>query len=83
MNLGLPEIIVILIVVLIVFGPSKVPEFSRAIGRAMREFRKAMADLEDTLEAETSARDSPSAEPLTSAPEGDQPPSDHREDTES
>lgn len=53
MNLGVPEIIVIALVALIVFGPSRLPELSRAVGRGMREFRKAVSEMEDRIEAES------------------------------
>ena len=48
-GIGAGEFIVILIVGLIVFGPSKLPEVGRAIGKALREFRKAQAALSATL----------------------------------
>lgn len=44
--LGYPEIILILAVVLLIFGPSKLPEMARALGSAMREFQKATTQLE-------------------------------------
>ena len=44
--LGYPEIILILAVVLLIFGPSKLPEMARTIGSAMREFQKAASQLE-------------------------------------
>jgi len=47
MSLGLSEIVVLLVVVLIVFGPARLPELSRAVGKGVREFRKAMRQLED------------------------------------
>lgn len=47
------DTIVIVIVVFLVFGPDKVPEVARAIGRGMREFRKAMAELERSVEEGT------------------------------
>ena len=40
-GIGMPELILILIVGLVVFGPSKLPEIGRSLGKAMREFRKA------------------------------------------
>ena len=49
-GIGAGEFIVILIVGLIVFGPSKLPEVGRAIGKGLREFRKAQAALSATLE---------------------------------
>lgn len=55
MNLGLPEIIVIGIVALLIFGPSRLPELSRALGRGMREFRKAVSEIEDRIETESEA----------------------------
>ena len=48
-GIGAGEFIVILIVGLIVFGPGKLPEVGRAIGKALREFRKAQAALSATL----------------------------------
>ncbi|HWS44445.1 MAG TPA: twin-arginine translocase TatA/TatE family subunit [Acidimicrobiia bacterium] len=48
MNLGLPEIFVILLVALIVFGPQKLPEVARQIGVAMRHLRQ----MQDTVRAE-------------------------------
>ena len=54
MGLGYSEIIVLFLVILIVFGPRKLPELSRAIGRGMREFRKAMRGLEDAWEGAAS-----------------------------
>jgi sec-independent protein translocase protein TatA len=53
MNLGPGEIIVIVLVILIFFGPKRIPEFSRALGRGIHEFRKAMRDIEDQLEEHT------------------------------
>lgn len=48
-GIGAGEFVVILIVGLIVFGPSKLPEIGRAIGKGLREFRKAQAALSQTL----------------------------------
>ena len=48
-GIGAGEFIIILIVGLIVFGPSKLPEVGRALGKGLREFRKAQAALSATL----------------------------------
>ncbi len=40
-DVGVPELLLILIVVLVVFGPGKLPEVGRALGNALREFRSA------------------------------------------
>jgi len=46
LNIGAGELILILIVVLIVFGPGKLPEVAKAMGKAVREFRKASSNLQ-------------------------------------
>lgn len=48
-NLGTGEIIIIVLVILIFFGPKKIPEIAQGIGKGMREFKKAMKDVEDEL----------------------------------
>ena len=50
-NLGPMEILVILVVALIVFGPKKLPEIGKSIGRGLREFKKASNEVMSTLEA--------------------------------
>jgi sec-independent protein translocase protein TatA len=47
-SLGAPEILVIFIVALVVFGPSKLPEFGKSLGEAIRGFKKAINDTEKT-----------------------------------
>ena len=47
-SLGAPEIIVIFVVALVVFGPSKLPEFGKSLGEAIRGFKKAINDSEKT-----------------------------------
>ncbi len=46
-GLGGQELLLILFVVLLFFGPSKLPELARGLGKGMREFKKAQADLEN------------------------------------
>ena len=45
-SLGMPELIVIFIVALIVFGPSKLPDLGRSLGEAIRGFKKAVSENE-------------------------------------
>ena len=45
MGLNFSELIVILVIVLILFGPGKLPEMGRALGRGIREFKKAQKDV--------------------------------------
>ncbi|HEX9265585.1 MAG TPA: twin-arginine translocase TatA/TatE family subunit [Candidatus Binatia bacterium] len=47
-SLGAPELIVIFVVALVVFGPSKLPELGKSLGEAIRGFKKAMNDVEKT-----------------------------------
>ncbi|MEI7811277.1 MAG: twin-arginine translocase TatA/TatE family subunit [Ignavibacteria bacterium] len=48
-NLGAGEIILIILVILIFFGPKKIPEIAQGIGKGMKEFKRAMKDVEDEL----------------------------------
>lgn len=51
-SLGVPELLLIFVVVLIVFGPRRIPEIGRTLGKALGEFRKATDDLKSTIERE-------------------------------
>lgn len=55
MNLGVPELLVIFIVALIVFGPKKLPELGRSLGRGLNEFKRASNELKNTLDEEIRA----------------------------
>ncbi|WP_121661833.1 twin-arginine translocase TatA/TatE family subunit [Metabacillus litoralis] len=44
-NIGVPGLILILIIALVIFGPSKLPEIGRAFGRTLSEFKSATRDL--------------------------------------
>lgn len=52
MNLGLPEMIFIFLLALIIFGPRKLPEIGRQIGKAMGEFKKASNEFKSQIEGE-------------------------------
>jgi Tat protein translocase TatB subunit len=54
-TLGGPELFLILIVALIVFGPRKLPEMGKSLGKMMAEFRKASNDFQRTIEDEVEA----------------------------
>jgi TatA/E family protein of Tat protein translocase len=51
-SLGFPELLMIFFVALIVFGPRRLPEIGRSIGKALGEFKKATNDMKLTLEEE-------------------------------
>ncbi len=52
-NIGFPELLIIIAIALIVFGPNKLPELAKAFGKAMREFKKATEEIKESFEAET------------------------------
>lgn len=64
-GIGIPELVLILIVGLIVFGPSKLPEVGRAVGKGLREFRKASSALSAAIDAESAPQ--PAATPQPAA----------------
>ena len=47
MNLGTPELLIILLVVLLLFGGTQLPKLARSLGQAQKEFKKGVADTED------------------------------------
>lgn len=51
-SLGLPELLMIFVVALLLFGPKKLPEIGRTLGKAMNEFKRATNDLQRSLEEE-------------------------------
>ena len=56
-GIGSSELLVIIVVALIVIGPSKLPEIMRALGKGMAEFRRMSNDVRSTLEAEIDRAD--------------------------
>ncbi len=48
-NIGMSELMIILIVVLLLFGPQKLPELARGLGRSINEFKKAADDVKKEL----------------------------------
>jgi len=50
--IGMPELIVIMVLALIIFGPRKLPELGRSLGRSLNEFKRASNELKHTLDEE-------------------------------
>jgi sec-independent protein translocase protein TatA len=74
-NLGGPDLIIILLIVLVLFGAKKLPELARGLGQGMNEFKKAREDWDRELHHTGTQR--PPSQPLPSVqPEGAPLPSD-------
>jgi sec-independent protein translocase protein TatA len=51
-SIGMPELIIIFVIALIIFGPRKLPELGKSLGRSINEFKRASNELKSTLEDE-------------------------------
>ena len=62
-SLGMPEIVMILVIALIIFGPRKLPELGKTLGKSLAQFRRASEDFkrqwEDEVEIEKRRLDAP------------------------
>jgi TatA/E family protein of Tat protein translocase len=71
--IGMPELLIILTIALIIFGPRKLPELGRSLGKSLGEFKRASNELRNTLDEEIRIEEQRSTEraPETRSP-GDQ-----------
>lgn len=77
-SVGMPELLIILTIALIIFGPRKLPELGRSLGRSLQEFKRASNELKSTLDEEIRIEEerdrerqrveAPPAEPATTPP---------------
>lgn len=49
-GIGLPELLIIMVIALVILGPSKLPELAKALGKGMAEFRKATQEIKESLD---------------------------------
>jgi len=62
-SIGFPEMLFILVVALLIFGPRRLPEIGRTIGQALGEFRRATGELKRSIETEASLEEKPTPPP--------------------
>jgi len=82
-SIGMPELIIIFVIALIIFGPRKLPELGRSLGKSIAEFKKASNELKSTLEEEIRLEETRSSleaskaaaqpSPVTTVPHAEEP----------
>ena len=61
--IGMPELVIIFVIALIIFGPRKLPELGKSLGRSINEFKRASNELKSTLEDEIRVEEQRTAAP--------------------
>jgi sec-independent protein translocase protein TatA len=83
-SIGMPELIIIFVIALIIFGPRKLPELGRSLGKSLAEFKRASNELKSTLEEEIRLEEQRSkVEPSKPAETTSPPPSAHMDEAPS
>ena len=69
-SIGMPELIIIFVIALIIFGPRKLPELGKSLGKSLAEFKRASNELKSTLEEEIRLEEQqkPTPRPAVAAP---------------
>ena len=79
-SIGMPEMLIILVIALIIFGPRKLPELGKSLGKSLAEFKKASNELRNTLEEEIRVEEQREKEVKATPPAGTEasaPPAAH------
>ncbi len=61
-SIGMPELLIIFVIALVIFGPRKLPELGRSLGKSLSEFKRASNELRSTLDEEIHLEDQRSSE---------------------
>jgi sec-independent protein translocase protein TatA len=67
-SIGMPELVIIFVIALIIFGPRKLPELGKSLGRSINEFKRASNELKNTLEDEIRVEEQRTTAPPKPAP---------------
>ncbi|MEQ1727919.1 MAG: TatA/E family twin arginine-targeting protein translocase [Vicinamibacterales bacterium] len=67
-SIGMPELIIIFVIALIIFGPRKLPELGRSLGKSLSEFKRASNELKSTLEEEIRMEEQQRPKPTVAPP---------------
>ncbi len=67
-SIGMPELIIIFVIALIIFGPRKLPELGKSLGRSLAEFKRASNELRNTLDEEIRIEEQREAQATRPAP---------------
>ncbi len=86
-GIGMPEVLVILVVALIIFGPKKLPDLAKSLGKGFAEFKRASQDLKSSMDMEIDkeekSNDSYQPPPISKPPDSiteEQPPAPQEND---
>lgn len=79
-SIGMPELVIIFVIALIIFGPRKLPELGRSLGRSLSEFKRASNELRSSLEEEIRVEETrETTRPQPAAVENGPRPAEHAE----
>jgi sec-independent protein translocase protein TatA len=72
-SIGMPELVIIFVIALIIFGPRKLPELGKSLGRSINEFKRASNELRSTLEDEVRVEEQRSRTTAPASPALEEP----------